>query len=464
MNLPRSLQIRLAVTIGLGITVLWLAAAFYTTNRLTHEMDEVFDAGLKSSAERLMPLAVRDVKRRANQEREKNNKASNGIGKEKIDDYEDDDDNEGIQRRGTAIVSDSVAYTVRDKTGKTIILSKRTAPSVFPDQIQPGFTQTSTHQIYVEIEPNLDISLAVAEPLDDRKEMASKVMVSLITPLLAVIPLSLLAILLAVRHLFRPVRIFRATLESRNAQDLSDLPDMNLPAELDPVTIGINSLFARLHKAFEAERSFAANAAHELRTPVAGAIAQAQRLMSETKDAKAAERASDIEATLKRLTRTSEKLLQFARAEGGRAVLDAPSDLAPVLKVIVRDFEHAGASPICLSMPEEPILSHLEPDLFGILVRNLIENALRHGKADTPIYVSLDQHCHLIVANEGTSLPAEKIEKLMQRFEKGEANGNGTGLGLAIVKTIIDRSGATLKIVSPLNAKADGVEVSIQLP
>lgn len=451
MRMPRSLQVRLALAIGVGISVLWLAAAFYTANKLTHEMEEVFDAGLRSSAERLLPLAVRDVKRRDKIDNED-------------DDEEDDDGDDGIRNRGSVVVNETVAYLVRDKEGKTLIISRRTDPAIFPDKVKAGFTQTHTHRIYIKEDDQFAINVAVAEPLDERKEMAGKVMLSLIMPLLAVIPLSLVGMIFTVRRLFRPVRNFRTALESRSAQDLSALPDMDLPAELDPVTSGINNLFSRLRMAFEAERSFAANAAHELRTPVAGAIAQAQRLMAETKDSKAAERASEIEATLKRLTRTSEKLLQFARAEGGKALLDVSADIAPVLKVIVKDFEHAGSQPINLSVPYAPVLSVIEPDLFGILVRNLIENALRHGKPGTPITVSLDQDRRFMVSNEGTPLPVGKIERLMQRFEKGDANGNGTGLGLAIVKTIVERSGAGFSIISPLGETANGVKIQIQLP
>lgn len=451
MRFMHSLQARLALSIGLGITLLWLAAAFYTTNRLTHEMEEVFDTGLQASARRLLPLAVRDVKRHDKSDNED-------------DGEEDDDGDDGLGRRGAAVVNESVAYLVRDMNGKTLIISRQTDPMIFPGNVIDGFTHTKNHRIFTIKDDKNGISVAVAETLDERRNMADKVMLNLVLPLLAVIPLSLIAIFLAVRRLFRPVRKFRAVLESRSAQDLSDLPDMNLPTELEPVTSGINNLFSRLRKAFEAERSFAANAAHELRTPVAGAIAQAQRLITETKDVKAAQRASDIETTLKRLTRTSEKLLQFARAEGGQALLETPSNIAPVLRVIVRDFEHAGSTPMLLDIPDDPVLSLIEPDLFGILARNLIENALRHGKADTPVSITLDQNRRFVVSNEGPSLPPEKIDKLMQRFEKGEANGNGTGLGLAIVRTIVERSGAGLTIISPQGGKVQGLEVAIQLP
>ncbi len=97
------------------------------------------------------------------------------------------------------------------------------------------------------------------------------------------IPLALLAIILAVRASLSPLRRFRERLEARNARDLSPVPAADLPSEIAPVADTLNGLLARLKAAFEAERSFAANAAHELRTPLAGAIAQAQRLQAETR-------------------------------------------------------------------------------------------------------------------------------------------------------------------------------------
>ncbi|MGC5198895.1 sensor histidine kinase, partial [Aphanothece microscopica] len=99
----------------------------------------------------------------------------------------------------------------------------------------------------------------------------------------------------------------------------------------------LNGVLTRLKAAFEAERSFAANAAHELRTPLAGAIAQAQRLQAETADPIAVARAADVEATLKRLTRLSERLMQLARAEGGRLRIDTPGDLRTIARLVADD-------------------------------------------------------------------------------------------------------------------------------
>ena len=227
----------------------------------------------------------------------------------------------------------------------------------------------------------------------------------------------------------------------------------------------LNSLLDRLHRAFEAERSFAANAAHELRTPLAGAIAQAQRLRSETSEPAAEARAAEIEATLKRLTRLSERLMQLARAEGGRLRLDRASDMRTVARVVVEDIARTGApGSIVLTLPETPVMSDLDPDAFGILCRNLVENALRHGSEAVPVEVTLTPDAELIVANEGPVVPPETLDRLTARFERAGASTDGSGLGLAIVAAIADRIGSPLFLRSPRPGNSSGFQAIVKLP
>ncbi|WP_281282102.1 sensor histidine kinase, partial [Cereibacter sediminicola] len=139
-----------------------------------------------------------------------------------------------------------------------------------------------------------------------------------------------------------------------------------LPAEIAPVAAAVNQLLGRLNAAFEAERSFAAHAAHELRTPVAGATAQAQRIRIETSDPRVAGRAADIETTLKRLTRLSDKLMQLARAEGGRTLGGTPADLRPILSLVAQDFTRvSGRDRLVLVLPEGEVPSRIDPDAFA---------------------------------------------------------------------------------------------------
>ncbi|HRJ02759.1 MAG TPA: HAMP domain-containing sensor histidine kinase, partial [Hyphomonas sp.] len=195
------------------------------------------------------------------------------------------------------------------------------------------------------------------------------------------------------------------------------------------------------------------------------AIAQAQRLQAETGDPAAKARASDIEATLKRLTRLSERLMQLARAEGGRLRLEQVSDLRPVARILTDELSRtAGADRISLSLPDDPLMSDLDPDVFAILYRNLVENALRHGADGTPIHVSLASDGVLTVANDGPVVPNETLARLADRFERAGKLRDGNGLGLAIVHAIAQRIGSALVLKSPRPGQDSGFEACLTLP
>lgn len=437
MRLPRSLQARLGLSLAVLLTVLWLAAAWVTGLVLHHELDEVFDSTLQETAQRLLPLAVLDI-----------------LGREE----------DGVTQRLGAIRAhgEFFTYVVRDARGRILLQSHAADPADFPPYDGPGFRQTAHHRLYSEDAVQGSVRITVAEPLAQRASLAREIQMVLGLPILVMIPIAVLAIILAVRASLAPLRRFRETLASRSARDLSPVPLDRLPSEILPVAAALNGVLDRLKSAFEAERSFAANAAHELRTPLAGAIAQAQRLQVETKDQAAAQRAGDIEAALKRLTRMAERLLQLARAEGGPLRLDHTTDLRAVARLIVNDMQRANAAPIRLVLPDLPLLSDLDPDAFGIICRNLVENALRHGTPQAPIDVSLAQDGTFRVANDGPVIPPDKLALLTQRFERG--GKDGSGLGLAIVAAIADRISARFVLNAPRTGASSGFEVVLTLP
>lgn len=267
------------------------------------------------------------------------------------------------------------------------------------------------------------------------------------------------------RFSLAPLRRFRTRLEARGASDLSAVPADDLPAEIAPLAAILNSLLTRLRGAFEAERSFAANAAHEIRTPLAGAVAQAQCLRSETRDPATDARGAEIEATLKRLARLSERLMQLARVEGGRLWMDRSADLTPVARIVVADLGRAGAPDrIALTLPDTAVLSDFDPDAFAILCRNLVENALRHGAETTPVEVTLTAEGQPIVANDGPVLPRATLDRLTARFERADVSTEGSGLGLAIVAAIAERIGSPVTLESPRPGRSCGFRVSLGVP
>src|SRR5690606_22457576 len=241
---------------------------------------------LQEAAQRILPLAVVDI-----------------ISREEGD---------TAQRLGAVDEHDEIlTYIVRDDTGEILLQSHAADADIFPPHDGPGFLQTETHRIYNDDALQGTVRISVAEPLSHRSSIAWEVQLALGLPLVVLIPLALLAVVLVLRASLAPLQRFRQRLEMRSVRDLSPLAGDDLPTEIRPIAATLNGLLERLKAAFEAERSFAANAAHELRTPLAGAIAQAQRLQSETSDDKARQRASDIEASLKHLTGMSERLLQL---------------------------------------------------------------------------------------------------------------------------------------------------------
>lgn len=440
MRTPRSLQARLGLSIGILLTLLWIAAASATAVILRHEMDEVFDSALQETAQRLLPLAVVDI-----------------VGREE----------DGVtQRLGTIREHDEFfTYVIRDADGRILLQSHAAAPKIFPTYDGPGFRQTATHRLYNDEALQGSVRITVAEPLEHRAAVAREIQMGLGLPILVVIPAAFIVIVFAVRASIAPLRRFRERLKARNERDLSPVPSDGLPSEIAPVAATLNALLDRLKAAFDAERSFAANAAHELRNPLAAAIAQAQRLQTETGDPAAKKRATDIEATLKRLTRRAERLMQLARAGGARLRLDRISDLRDVLRIIVEDIKrNAAVDRIALKLPDQPVVSDIDPDAVGILCRNLIDNALRHGSATSPVEVTLATDGELIVANEGPIVPPETLSRLTERFERAGAHSDGSGLGLTIVATIADRIGSPLVLRSPRSGQESGFEASVRIP
>lgn len=440
MRVPHTLQARLALGIGLLLTLLWIGVAAVTAVKLQHDLDEVFDSTLQETAQRILPLAVVDI-----------------IGREE----------EGVTQHLASIRphNEYFTYIVRDRDGRVLVQSHAADPAIFPAYDGPGFRQTSAYRFYNDEALRGSVRISVAEPLAHRVEAARELQIGLGLPLLGVIPITLIAVALVLRRSLAPVRQFRDGLAARGIRDLSPVETSGLPGEIAPVADTLNTLLSRLQAAFDAERSFAANAAHELRTPLAGAIAQAQRLQSETSDPEARRRAAEIEASLKRLTRVSERLMQMARAEGGRLRSEQASDLRPVLRMVVEDFARLSSfDRLALTLPDLPVLSDIDPDAFGIVIRNLVENALRHGPPDTAIEIKLSPDVSLSVSNECDVIPDEILDRLTERFERTNSSNTGTGLGLAIVATIAERVGGELRLHSPIPGKVSGFRAEVQFP
>lgn len=435
MMRPKSLQWRLSLWLGLGVTLLWAVAAVVTAQMLRHEMDEAFDSALEETAQRILPLAALEI-----------------VGR-------DADDTE--QRVATLRQHDEYfTYLVRDGQGKVLLRSHSAELAVFPPFTAMGFANTPTHRLYSDAALQGNLTITVAEPLWHRRSTAGRALLGLSLPLAIIVPLSLIGIWAIVRLSMTPVRNFRAQIEARGGGDLAPILADNLPSEIGPVAKAVNRLLDRLTRTLQAERSLAAKSAHELRTPVAAALAQAQRILAEAPDDATRERAQDMQTALRRLSRLTEKLMQLARAEGGRLLADTPADISAILRMVAGEFGGYAdaAGRIELELPDGPVFESIDVDAFAILARNLIENALKHGSQDEPVRVSLSADGVLRVANAGPIVPPDMLARLSEPFERGQSLTKGTGLGLAIAKTIAAGTGGRLELVSPRNNREDGFE------
>jgi len=406
------------------VAALWIAASLITAATIRHEIDEVFDSALQETAQRILPLAIQEI-------------------------FEREDD--GTEQLITTLREhdEFLTYVVRDRAGRVLVRSHDADIRNFPPFTEIGFALTPTHRLYYDAAFDGEFNIAIAEPLDHRAEVSRETLMALGLPLFVLLPLTLGGIWLLVRLMLRPLRGLRAGVASRDGNDLTPVDTGDLPEEITPVAEAVNALLQRLQRTLEAERSFAANAAHELRTPVAAALAQTQRLAAETGEDGTRRRADDIEASLKRLKRLSEKLMQMARAEGANLLSDTPHDLAVVLRMVADDLAHAGSgNRLILNLPPEPVMSRIDADAFAIAARNLLENALRHGDGDSPITVTLKPDGTLQVVNAGPVVPPEVQDALIRRFARGNSSAQGSGLGLAIVNAIAGGIGGKLEISS----------------
>lgn len=435
----KSIQRRLAVGLAVFVLFLWLVATVASGFVVRHELDEAFDSSLQESAQRLLSLAVVDIM--------------------------DHDDN-GMPRTVSALGhhEEYLTYIVRDAKGKILLQSHDSRPSVFPQKPVIGFVTREDHRIYGQSAVSGTIFIEVAEPLDHRREAAMEATVGLLIPLPFLVPLSLLGVWFFIRRAMRPMISLNEQIEARHSADLSDVDIGEAPSELQSTLDALNGLLLRLRQAIDSERSFAANSAHELRTPIAGALAQTQLLIEKTDNRDVRERARKVEEGLHRLARISEKLMQLARAEAGVFVTDTPQDLVPVIEYVVDDFRHdkAVADRIRWAGREAPDLTvRMDRDGFAILLRNLIENALKHSPEGSPVDIHLDVQGRLHVVNEGPTVPPDVLEKLKGRFERGKSTAAGAGLGLAIVEAIVAGVGARLDLLSPADGHAGGFEAVV---
>ncbi len=297
--------------------------------------------------------------------------------------------------------------------------------------------------------------IQVAQNMAARQGMARSLALRTLAPLAFMAPLLVLAVWWGVSWSLAPVERVRRQLSLRQADDLSPVSDAQLPDEVQPLVSELNLLFERVQHAFDAQQHFVADAAHELRSPLAALRLQLQGLQRAGDDAGRAVAIERLSAGIDRATRLVEQLLTLARQEASTATT-APVDLRSVAQLALADVAPAaqarnmdvGLHDSDAATVPVPVIVLGSAEALRMLARNLLDNAIKYtppgGRVDLQVR-SDNGHAVLTVEDSGPGIAPEHRDRVMQRFVRVTAEGApGSGLGLAIVQAIAQAHGATV--------------------
>jgi two-component system, OmpR family, sensor kinase len=440
-----SMTRRLILSLTLVITFLWFLAVGLGIVVMEEELAETFDGTLQDTAERLVPLVMDDLEHRG----------APGASPQQLQTASSSGDREYL------------IYQVRDRSGRVLIRSHDAPEKPFATPLKAGFWKDANYQFYTATSDDDSIFIQVADAFENREEALWEGATALFLPIIILIPVSGMAIWFVVRRAVRPVGDLRREIETKDGGNMEPIDATGLPRELQPIAASVNRLMVRLRTALEAEREFTSNSAHELRTPIAGALAQTQMLIAELDKDANRQRAGQIEASLMRLSHLAEKLLQLARAEAGIGMTDRQTDLTPVIDMVFTDFQRGIEAPKRLVLhhaKDARLVGPFSEDAFAIVLRNLVENALIHGDPNEPIEVFLENDGVVRIVNGSPILADSELAAIRKRFSRGRTEAAGSGLGLSIVDRLLGQMNAQLVLLSPADGRNDGFEARIRFP
>jgi len=281
--------------------------------------------------------------------------------------------------------------------------------------------------------------------------MAMEIVTSQLTPWLVALPLMLLCLVVLLSRELYPLKKLARTLHQRAPDTTDMLPTEAIPPEVRPLLDALNSLFARTQQMMARERRFTSDAAHELRTPLAALKVQAEVAQLSWDDAEGQQRAlSQLHSGIDRATRLVDQLLTLSRLDSLDNLDDVEQiPLADLLQSAVMDIDasaHRAGIAIHLGIHAPKVTRPGQPLLLGLLVRNLLDNAVRYSPRGSRIDVTLEQCC-FTVRDNGPGIPPQALPRLGERFYRPPGQEEtGSGLGLSIVKRIATLHNMTVKV------------------
>jgi two-component system sensor histidine kinase QseC len=437
----RSIRRALLTTLLASVALIWIATGVVSYLEAQHELDELLDAHLAQSASLLVAQAGREM--------------------EEID-VEHSPRLHPYGRR--------VAFQFWEG-GTTLRLHSDNAPNSRLSPRDEGFSDAVVEgarwRVFSGWDSERRFLVQVAERQDSRSHITVAIAKNLLLPLVVALPALGLLIWLGIDRATRPLRSLSAQAASRAPDNLAPFELSEAPAEVEPLVVNLNRLLRRVRTSIDNERQFTADAAHELRTPLAALRAQAQVARGATGDAERRRALDNVIAGCDRASHLVEQLLTLARLEPETFEAGhAPCDLHAVARDAIADIasDAMGKSVEIELDGEEPASVAGDERLLRILARNLVDNAVRYSPPDTVVRVEVGHDAgtpFMTVIDQGPGVAAAEREKLGRRFHRlPGSEASGTGLGLSIVKRIAQLHRASVAFDEPVGGRGLRVKVS----
>jgi two-component system sensor histidine kinase TctE len=321
------------------------------------------------------------------------------------------------------------------------------------------------------------VLVQVGETLDKRRQLANDIIKGVILPQFVVLPLAILLVWFGLSRGLAPLHALQAHIRARRPDDLSPLEARRAPPEIEPLVTSFNDLLTRLEQNMALQKRFIADAAHQMKTPLAGLRTQAELALREQVPAEVHRSLEQIATSSEQAARLVTQLLALARAENRLSgQIFAPVELTVLARAAVRDWvQTALAKQMDLGYegPDEAVELDGNAVMLREMLSNLIDNAIRYTPAGGRITVRVRPdpqagQVHLEVEDTGIGIPAAERERVVERFYRILGReGNGSGLGLAIVREIVTMHGGTLTLDDNVYQQAPrltGTLVRVSLP
>ncbi|WP_110674371.1 ATP-binding protein [Salinicola sp. RZ23] len=311
---------------------------------------------------------------------------------------------------------------------------------------------------------------SAAQRDDVRDELTWQIALrNLMPPVIGVLLIALL-IPFAIARGFSPLLRVSRQITARQPNFLEPLDASQVPDEIRGMVDALNGLFARLAETLEKERRFTANAAHELRTPLAAVKVHAQNLLSETDTESARRAAQSIINGVDRMTRVVEQLLTLSRLESGQAITRQTVRLARLGSELARDTQPLAEQRdirLTQELPEGLSVQSYENGLY-VLLRNLLDNAMRYTPSGGEVHLRMAAEAsklHIEIADTGPGIPPQERERVFERFVRlAGQKTSGSGLGLSIVKELVERLDGEIRLDETSLPATSGLSVHVYLP